>query len=286
MRGELLERILAWTETPMIVLSFAWLVLVILDFTTGLSPMLQTIVNLIWGIFLIDFGLKLLVAPNKGVFLRHNWLTGVSLLLPALRILRIAAFVRLARVARAARTMNLVRLLTSLNRGMGAIGTALGRGGVGYVIALTILVTLLGAAGMAQFERPAALVANPSGGAASADGLSSYGEALWWTAMIMTTLGSDYWPRTVEGRLLGWLLALYALSVFGYITATIASFLIGQARHDPPVTEGVDGLAADLVSLRAEIAALRAQLTAQSRPPETTPPAGAEQPGDRQVDSG
>jgi voltage-gated potassium channel len=27
-----------------------------------------------------------------------------------------------------------------------------------------------------------------------------YGNALWWTAMVMTTIGSDYFPKTAEGR--------------------------------------------------------------------------------------
>jgi hypothetical protein len=28
--------------------------------------------------------------------------------------------------------------------------------------------------------------------------------------MIMTTMGSEYWPKTVEGRILGWLLSALA----------------------------------------------------------------------------
>jgi voltage-gated potassium channel len=34
--------------------------------------------------------------------------------------------------------------------------------------------------------------------------------------MIMTTLGSEYWPRSPEGACSAWLLALYAFAVFGY----------------------------------------------------------------------
>jgi voltage-gated potassium channel len=103
-------------------------------------------------------------------------------------------------------------------------------------------VTLVGAAGMYAFER-----------GAGEGGIRSYWSALWWTAMVMTTLGSEYWPRTGEGRLLCFLLALYAFSVFGYVTATLATFFIGRDA------ESAEGELA-VRELRNEIAALRMEL--------------------------
>jgi voltage-gated potassium channel len=50
------------------------------------------------------------------------------------------------------------------------------------------------------------------------------------------------------------LLALYGLAVFGYITATFASFFIGRDAEEP--STGVAG-SAELSALREEIAALR-----------------------------
>ena len=38
-------------------------------------------------------------------------------------------------------------------------------------------------------------------------GLRNYPEALWLTAMLLTSLGSEYWPCTGEGRALCFLLA-------------------------------------------------------------------------------
>ncbi len=75
--------------------------------------------------------------------------------------------------------------------------------------------------------------------------------------MLMTTLGSDYWPQTPEGRILCFLLALYGFAVFGYITASFASFFVERDAASPE--GGIVG-AADLVALRAEISALRAEL--------------------------
>jgi voltage-gated potassium channel len=109
----------------------------------------------------------------------------VSLLLPALRVLRIFRAFRALRAARAARSLSLVRLVTSINRGVGAARRTLGRRGAGYVAAITAIVTFAGAAGMSFLESSAALreagLAPPGG---EGVGLGSYGEALWWTAML------------------------------------------------------------------------------------------------------
>jgi voltage-gated potassium channel len=59
-------------------------------------------------------------------------------------------------------------------------------------------------------------------------GLRTYGDALWWTAMMITTIGSGYFPRSAEGRVLCFLLALYWFAVFGYVTATLATFFVGR----------------------------------------------------------
>ena len=135
---------------------------------------------------------------------------------------------------------------------MRALGTSLGRRGFGYIVALTVSITLVGAAGMYAFER----------NTADGNGLNDYGSALWWTAMIMTTLGSEYWPQTPEGRMLCFILALYAFAVFGYLTAAIATFFVGRdAENDEAEIAGTKSIEA----LHAEITALRAEIQALSR---------------------
>lgn len=73
--------------------------------------------------------------------------------------------------------------------------------------------------------------------------------------MILTTMGSSYWPVTTEGRLLCLILSIYAFTIFGYITAGFASFLIGQDRHRPSTSE-----ANELRALRLEVVELRRDL--------------------------
>jgi len=88
-------------------------------------------------------------------------------------------------------------------------------------------------------------------------GFASYADALWWTAMLLISLGSEFWPRTAEGRLLCFLLALYGFGVFSYITASFASFFVGR---DAASGDGETVGSQDIAALRAEIAALRVDL--------------------------
>ena len=267
-RWELLRNLNAATDTPLTALAFVWLWLLILDFTTGLGSLLQAVTYVIWVLFVLDFAIELIIAPDKQRYLRSNWLTALSLALPAFRVLRVFRALRALRAIRAARTVGLLRLVTSLNRGMRAAAATFGRRGVGYVIALTVLVVFAGAAGMLYIHSPDSLrAAGYDEAVQEGAGLESYGESLWWTAMIVTTLGSEYWPQTVEGRILCWLLALYAFGVFGYLTATIASYFIDVNKPASPTPAPDPALQAELATLRRQIAALSAQLENDSANP-------------------
>ncbi len=244
-RQRLLLRLESWLEGPMVTLAFVWLALLVVELVGGSSRWFETLGLAIWIVFILHFALELTLAPHKLDYLRTHWLTALSLLVPALRAVRIVRGLRVLRLARATRGLRLLRVVSSLNRGMSALGASLSRRGFAYVAALTLLVTVAGAAGMYAFESP------PDGG------LASYGDALWWTAMIMTTMGSSYWPVTVEGRVLCVFLSLYAFGVFGYVTATLATFFVGRDAQAQGAGGGVGQAIADL---HAEVSALRAEL--------------------------
>ena len=129
---------------------------------------------------------------------------------------RLARIVRVARFARAAR---LAKFLGAMNRGMRALRRTMRRHAFGYVVVLTLLVLFTGAAAMMAFER-----ASP--------GFETYAGCVWWTTMLLLSIGTEFWPRTTEGRVLAILLALYSLGVFGYITAMLASYFIGEAAAE------------------------------------------------------
>ncbi len=242
-RREILQRLEDWLETPMLVLSFVWLALFIYEVVWNLNPFLETVGTVIWIIFIVDFAVKFTLSPDKTEYLKTNWLTAAALLLPALRVFRAFRVFRLLRAARAARGLRFVRLLTSLNRGMKALGASFSRRGFGYVVVLSAIVLFAGAAGMFAFENEVA------------GGFKDYAESLWWTAMMLTTIGSDYFPQTAEGRVLCFILALYAFAVFGYITATLATFFVERDTEKQKEAEKPT-----LAELQTEIRELRAEI--------------------------
>ena len=248
-RGEVLQQWEDWSETPMLVLSFAWLGLFIVELVWGLTPLLEVIGTTIWIAFIFDFSIKFILAPRKLIYIKQHWLIVLSLLIPALRIFRIIRVIQPLRSIHGVRGLQLLRITIGTNRGMRLFGASVQRRGLGYVVGLTVIVTLIGSAGIYAFEREV-----PNGI------ITDYGIALWWTAMVMTTIGSDYFPKTAEGRILCFFLALYAVVVFGYLTATLATFFIDRDAESDDAelasAKSIKALQIEITGLRTDIQAL------------------------------
>lgn len=259
-RYKLLNRLQHTLEVPMVVLGIIWLVLLVVELIRGLSPILQYINTTIWIIFILDFIIKIILAPRKIEFLKHNVLTTISLAVPALRVFRLARLFRVMRSVRAVRGLRLVKVIGSINRGMRSLGNAMQRRAFGYVLTLTLIVIVAGAAGMYAFENN--------------HGLNTYGEALWWTVMLLTSIGSDYFPVTAEGRVLCFLLAVYGFAVFGYFTATLATFFIDRdaesSKGELAGSKQVKALQHEIKELRAELQAVL-KSTGNYNPPQPPP---------------
>jgi voltage-gated potassium channel len=246
-RYRVLAKINRITEIPLIILGFAWLVLLVIELIWRLTPLLRQVITAIWIIFIADFLLKFIQAPAKLKYLRNNTLTLISLFIPALRMFRIFASLRLLKSLRVVRSVRVIRVVGSVNRGMRVLGKTLERRAFGYVFILTLLIALVGAAAMYAFEAPGTF--------------GGYLDALYWTAMILTTLGSDYWPQSPEGKTIGFLLAVYSLGVLGYFTALLSSFFIGR---DAENNKGEVAGSRQLHELAQEIKLLREELRSRS----------------------
>ncbi len=246
-RYQALAQVESLLELPIMVLGVVWLILLIIDLISGLNPLLSSFVFIIWGLFVLDFLLRFIIAPDRLHFIRHNWLTLLSLALPMLRVFRLAYFLRVFPLITSAGTASLVSVLASFNRGMRLLRGTLRRRGFGYVVLLSLLVVLLGAAGMYAFEHRVA----------SQENFTTYGEALWWTAMMVTTMGTGQWPQTAEGQTLALLISVYAFTIFGYVTATLATFFIGQeAESEDSEVSGKD----EVAELKAQVGLLQARI--------------------------
>lgn len=240
-RMKLLNSIIRLSEMPLLMLGIIWLALLIAELLEKSNSFLTTIGVIIWIIFIIDFILKFIIATSKLGFLKKNILTLISLIIPAFRILR---FIRIFRLIRVTRGIRLVKVLGSFNRGMRSLSKTLEKRAVIYVVILSVIVVFLGAAGMYAFEK------------GINHGFKSFGNSLWWTAMLVMSMGTENWPKTTEGRFLSMLIAIYGLAVFGYITATIATFFIGKdkdATPEPVNTNELEALRKEILALKEEI---------------------------------
>lgn len=245
-RKRLLKSVEQVLETPMIFLGFVWLVLLVVELVWGMHPVLEYLSLGIWIIFIVDFLIKFVLAPQKLYFLRKNWLTAISLFIPALRVFRVFRF---ARLLRGLRGLRLVRIVSSFNRSMRSLRKTMQRRAFAYVMAITLIVIFAGAAGMYAFENPT-------------PGFTSYGLSLWWTAMRVITAGNEFNPATPEGRGLGFLIAVFGYSIFGYVTATFATYFIGR---DAEEEEAPVAGSKDLQELKEELVALRKLLEDQKK---------------------
>lgn len=245
-RNKLLREVERVTETPLIILGFVWLGLLILELLNKSTSYLETAGVVIWIIFILDFSIKFFLTPLKIKYLKTNLITLVSLIVPAFRLFRL---VRILRLLRFGRGLRLIKVLGSLNRGMRILALTMKRRAFGYVFLLSLIVLFVGSAGMFAFEQN------------FNEGFNSYGTSFWWTAMIIISMGTEFWPKTPEGRTLSFIIAIYGFAVFGYITASIATFFIGKDADDNNTelagAKHIEELKKEITLLRKEIEKLQ-----------------------------
>jgi len=196
------------------------------------QSVLATVEWVVWAAFVGEYLLLLSLAPKRWLFVRTHWLDLIVIVAPALRILRIA---RLARAFRLARVLAVLGGLTA------GIRRVLGRRSVVAVFVAGVLLVLGGAAAMTVAEQ------------AAGSGFDSYGSALWWAAVTVTTVGyGDISPTTSLGRAVALVLMVFGIGLYGTITASIAAHFVEQ-NAAPDNT-------AELRALRDEVARLRSAL--------------------------
>lgn len=91
-----------------------------------------------------------------------------------------------------------------------------------YVIGTAVAAVGLGALAMLDAEREAR-DAN----------ITTIGDALWWAATTVTTVGyGDRYPVTAEGRCVALALMLVGIAVVGSVTAAVAAWFVAQVQRE------------------------------------------------------
>lgn len=217
--------------------AYAWDVLA--EPSGGPGLLVQLVIVVAWVIFLMDYVVRLALAEHRVKWFFWHVIDLAVVVLPMLRPLRV---------------LRLIAVLGILHR---ATGAAL-RGRVAvYVVVTTVLLVVASALAMLDTERHAA-------GAT----IVSFGDALWWAFVTITTVGyGDYTPVTTTGRVIAVVMMVAGIALLGTVTATLASWFVQQISRDEDANQAATR--SQVAALSAEIAALRVELQ-QARP---TPPA-------------
>ena len=196
-------------EVPLLLLALAFLVAYawpVLD--PRLDPDLRTMLEVaswtVWVAFVIDFAIRLFLSHDRRRYVASHWYDVALIVLPLLRPLRLLRLLAFARV---------------LNRS--AAGSLVGKVSV-YVAATAVAALGLGALAALDAEQDAA-------GA----NITTFGDALWWSATTVTTVGyGDLYPVTTTGRFVAVALMLVGIACIGAITAGVAAWLVAQVEAD------------------------------------------------------
>ncbi|MBF0505082.1 MAG: potassium channel protein [Candidatus Omnitrophica bacterium] len=231
-------------ELPMIFLSFIWFCILITELVNGTNTVLSDFGTGIWFLFILYFAMRLATVANKIKLLKQNWLFVLAIFVTSLRFSHFLQSFPLVRVLTATFGIQMIWIFASAFLGIRILRRKIGHRGTGYVLALTFVVLFAGAAGMLHFE----------GGVADNQGIHTYWRALWWTAMQLTNMGSGYVIKTTGGRIICLGVSIYAVVIFGYITALLASFLIDREIKEPKAEiayqKSVHELKEEIIQLR------------------------------------
>jgi voltage-gated potassium channel len=229
------------SSTPLVVAGFVYLAAYALPILQpDLPPWAATTCTLInravYAMFIIDLVARVWMTDSSRLrFLRRNWIDVLLLAVPMLRPLR------------ALRGVLAVSIIARRGR-------VFARGKVvAYVVGAVALVAFIAALAMLDAER----------GEPNAN-VSSFGDALWWAATTVTTVGyGDQFPTTTEGRLVAVGLMVTGIALLGVITAALASWFVEKVAEVQTAEKRTESEVAQLIdeirALRAEVAALRDQ---------------------------
>lgn len=226
------------SEWPLIVAAlaflgaYAWMVLA--RPTGGAATVADLVMWGTWLLFAADFAVRFLLAQDRGRWLLRHLYEVVIIALPVLRPLRL---------------LRVVTLLGVLQR---SVGTAVRGQVIAYAAGSTTVLLIVSSLAMLDAERGA-----PGGS------IETYGDALWWAVVTVTTVGyGDFAPATVTGRAIAVGLMIAGIALLGVVTGTLASWIVERVGEQDEANQAATQ--AQVRHLTAEIAALREEL---SRPP-------------------
>ena len=169
-------------------------------------------------IFLVEYLVKLWIAPRKWYFVRTN-LVDFFALLPILRVFRIGQILRPLRLLR---LLRLIRVSTILQQRVRGASNSRDRQNAETLIVISYLIFSLvfGSVGVLVFEKGY----NPD--------FNGLGDGMWWCVVTLTTVGyGDISPTTTGGKLVATVIMFIGLSFYALLTGILSSVIIERSKE-------------------------------------------------------
>lgn len=202
------------------ILSIVNLVLQFITRDTNLSQILSVMNFVLTTFFALDFIFRFITAPSKKDYFFRGY--GWADLLSSLPF----AQTNILRLFRLIKVYHLIR-----DYGWRSIGIALIKDRADSALFTLVFISLLvlefGSLGMIAIEAPA-----------EGSNITTASDSLWYMIVTMATVGyGDQYPVTTGGRILGALVILVGVGIFGTLTGYLANFFLAPRKSKPATEE-------------------------------------------------
>ncbi len=222
-----LQRWKRWADPVLLVLALGSIPVLLLEVEKAELPRADQVfidvVNVVVLVaFALDYVIGLFLTDDRWGYVRGEWLNLLIVIGSAAAVAPDLAAFGTTRALRGLRplraTVSLVRVIV-----IGGIAAREGR----RIVRQNAVRFAVGVSLLTWFTSAAAFTIAEDVGVGRS--VSGFGDALWWSAATITTVGyGDITPVTVAGRGVALVTMVVGISTFAIITARVASFLVSD----------------------------------------------------------
>lgn len=184
-------------------------VIAIIELTQDLNPAQERayllIDYVILTVFAADYFYRLARAPDRWAFVKGH-------------VIELLAIMPLGKQFRLFRLFRILRMFVFTRRMWLTVRGVFRTNGLIYALLITLGIMVAAAFSVMYFEPE----------------MDSFGEALWWTLVTITTVGyGDIAPDSPGGRITAAVLMVTGIGMIGMVTGSIATYFVGRIAEKP-----------------------------------------------------